>query len=187
MSARSGRMPPASTIDVRLSWLSRARLARAAAAVSCADTFAPSPNIETSCLMMSTRLAFSIESRTSAPSACSLAFGLVLPSRFTSGAIPPASVMASRLAAWSAIANKALAASSCASCPFSPPSSLTSGAIAPASATSSPVLFGSAADDKVRRTLSAERVAPEPCGTCSVESLASAAAACFLLVSGSRA
>ena len=65
-SASSGAMPPASTIDARLSIESRARLASAAAACSCAAV-PLSCSMLTSCLMMRTRFLFSIERRTSAP------------------------------------------------------------------------------------------------------------------------
>ena len=89
-------MPPDSTIDVRLSVDSDARLAIAAAACSCADD--PwSLSMSTSFLMMSARLADSIDSRTSTPLAWRCVTELSLPSSVTSGPMPPASVIAFRL------------------------------------------------------------------------------------------
>ena len=166
-SASSGLIPPASMIDTRLSAESRARLASAAAACSCAE---PEPSsllasnglsksIDTSFLMMSTRLAFSIDRRTNAPSACSRARMFCVPRSCTNGPMPPASVISSRLPALSAKAYSAPAASSCASSPWSPPSRLTSGEMAPTSAMPSatslrPLESRASADAAKRRPVS---------------------------------
>ena len=111
-------MPPASTIETRFSGESDARLASAAAACSSPPPPPASPprsySIETSFLMISSRLAISSERRTSAPSACPRAAVLLEPRSSTNGPMPPDSVMAMRLAVSSASAYSAPAASCCA-------------------------------------------------------------------------
>ena len=92
-------IPSAFNILVRFSIDSRARLARAPAACSCAAVWLSSASMLTSCSIIRTRVAGSIDRRTRANSACSRVFAFGEPSRTTNGPIPPNSLMATRLLA----------------------------------------------------------------------------------------